>query len=393
MAAPAKNRIESIDLLKGLVMVIMALDHTRDYLHISARMYNPTDPMHTTWAIYLTRFITHFCAPAFSFLAGTSAFMVGKRKPVRELSAFLFKRGLWLIFIELTIINFAWFFDPGFHNPSLVTIWSLGISMIVLAGLVYTPRPFILAFSLLLIFGHNLLDGVRFDNPTLTVIWAILHHVQFFPLSDTYSFNVDYPAIPWIAVMSLGYWFGSFYDSSFEPRIRKGLFNIIGFAAIALFMALRFANVYGDPRPWKEYHAIAQSAMSFFDPSKYPPSLLFLLMTLGPVLVFLANSERLKGTLVNFFTTFGRVPFFYYILHIYLIHFIAMVLAQITGFGWQKMILTQWVTAVPGLNGFGFDLGTVYIIWISVIITLYPICKSFDQFKQSHKEIWWLSYL
>ena len=389
MTAPAKNRIESIDLLKGMVMVIMALDHTRDYVHVAA-MYNPTDPMHTTWALYFTRWITHFCAPAFSFLAGASAFLVGRRKTVHELSGFLFKRGLWLVFIEFTIINFAWFFDPLFHNPSLVTIWSLGVSMIVLAGLVYLPRNIILAFSLILIFGHNLFDGVRLPG---NVLWAILHHYDVFKIADGYRFNVFYPLIPWVAVMSLGYCFGALYDSSFDPAKRKKILNIIGLTTIFLFIIIRYINVYGNPRPWQQYDTTSKTLMSFLDPNKYPPSLLYLLMTLGPALIFLANSENLRGRVVNFFSTFGRVPFFYYILHIYLIHFIAMLLAQFTGYGWRSMVLTEWVSASPGLKGYGFRLWVVYLVWISVIVLLYPICKKFDRYKMGHKEKWWLSYL
>ncbi len=390
MTAPAKNRIESIDLLKGLVMVVMALDHCRDYVHSGARIFDPTDPLHTTWAIYFTRWITHFCAPVFSFLAGTSAFMVGRRKTVGELSGFLFKRGLWLVFIEFTVINFAWFFDPLFHNPSLVTIWSLGISMIVLAGLVYLPRNIILAFSLILIFGHNLFDGVRLDG---NVLWAILHRFEVFPLSDTYSFNVFYPVVPWVAVMSLGYCFGSFYDSPFDTSKRKRMLNIIGLITIALFILIRYINIYGDPTPWTHYASFGQILMSFLNPNKYPPSLLYLLMTLGPAMIFLANSENLRGRVVNFFSTFGRVPFFYYILHIYLIHFIAMMLAQYSGFGWRSMINTQWVTESPALKGYGFSLSMVYLVWISIIAALYPLCKKFDRYKIGHKEKWWLSYL
>ena len=388
--AGSPNRITSIDLLKGLVMVIMALDHTRDYLHGAARLFEPTDPMHTSWAIFFTRWVTHYCAPAFSFLAGTSAFMVGRRKTVKELSSFLLKRGLWLIFIELTVINFAWFFDPYYRNPSLVTIWSLGVSMIVLAGLVYTPRSFILGFSLLLICGHNLFDPLRLDG---NVLWAILHRYEVFDLGRGYHFNVYYPVVPWIAVMSLGYWFGSFYDSAFDPVKRKKLFTITGLSAIALFVLIRYLNVYGDPRPWKEYTTLSQTLMSFLNPSKYPPSLLYLLMTLGPALVFLAHSENLKGRVVNFFSTFGRVPFFYYILHIYLIHFVAMVMAQLSGFGWQRMICYTWVTNMPELNGYGFKLWVVYLVWIGVVLALYPLCKRFDAYKTNHKEKWWLSYL
>ena len=390
MAAPAKNRIESIDLLKGLVMVIMALDHVRDYTHYSARFFDPTNPAQTTWAIFFTRWITHFCAPTFSFLAGTSAYLVGKRKTTGELSSFLLKRGLWLVFIEFTIINFAWFFDPLFRNPSLVTIWSLGVSMILLAALVYTPRNFILAFSLILIFCHNLFDGVRLDG---NVLWAILHRFEVFKLGSAYSFNVYYPLVPWVAVMALGYWFGAFYDATYDPAKRKRLLNIIGLSAVVLFVLLRWINIYGDPMPWKPYDTTSQTVMSFLNPNKYPPSLLYLLMTLGPALIFLANSEKLKGAIVNFFSTFGRVPFFYYILHIYLIHFIAMGLAQLTGYSWQSMICATWVTNVKALNGYGFPLWVVYAVWVSVILLLYPVCKRFDAYKQSHKEIWWLSYL
>jgi uncharacterized membrane protein len=391
MTAPAKNRIESIDLLKGLVMVIMALDHSRDYIHSYSHFYDATDPIHTTWAIYFTRWITHFCAPAFSFLAGTSAFLVGRRKTVSQLSSILFTRGLWLVFIEFTIINFAWFFDPLFHNPSLVTIWSLGMSMIVLAGLVYLPRPVIWVFSLALIFGHNLFDSVQLPG---NVLWAILHHWDVYKIAEGYHFNVYYPLIPWVAVMSLGYCFGSFYDNSFDPAKRKKMLNIIGACAILLFIITRYINVYGDLRHWQHYDTVSQTLMSFLNPNKYPPSLLYLLMTLGPSLIFLANSESLKGRVVNFFSTFGRVPFFYYILHIYLIHFIALLLAQFTGFGWRSMInTTAWVTAEPALMGYGLPLWGVYLVWVSAIVMLYPVCKKFDQYKLSHKEKWWLSYL
>lgn len=390
MNSASGTRITSIDLLKGLVMVIMALDHTRDYVHGASRLFSPTDPVHTTWAIYFTRWITHYCAPAFSFLAGTSAFLVSRRKSTKELSRFLFTRGLWLVFIEFTVINFAWFFDPYFRNPSLVTIWSLGISMIVLAALVYTPRWFILTFSILLICGHNLFDGVRLDG---NVLWAILHRYEVFKLNAGYTFNVYYPVVPWIAVMSLGYWFGAFYDSAYDSEKRKKVLTITGLGFIALFMVLRLLNVYGDPTPWMSYDTLSKTLMSFLNPNKYPPSLLYLLMTLGPALIFLACSENLKGRVVNFFSTFGRVPFFYYILHIYLIHLIAMVMAQLTGFGWQKMICSTWVSNMPGLDGYGFKLWVVYLVWGGVVLALYPLCKRFDAYKMGHKEKWWLSYL
>lgn len=204
---------------------------------------------------------------------------------------------------------------------------------------------------------------------------------------------IGYPIIPWVAVMSLGYYFGSFYYSPLNNINRKKTFNIIGFSAIILFIIIRSINIYGDPLHWKHFDTITQGIISFLNPSKYPPSLLYLLLTLGGTLIFLANSEKAQGTLINFFCTFGRVPLFYYILHLYLIHILAMLAAQITGFGWQKMILPFWVTEVPDLKGYGFGLPVVYAVWLFVIAILYPICKKFDEYKMNHKEKWWLSYL
>lgn len=385
-----KYRIGSLDLLKGLAMVVMALDHTRDYFHASAFIFDPTDPTQTSLPIFFTRWITHFCAPAFCFLAGTSAFLVGLRKQKRELSAFLLKRGLWLVFIEMTIVNFAWYFDVHFNSPGLLVIWSLGISMIMLAGLIHLPRNFILIFSIALIFGHNLLDNVHVEG---SYGWAMLHEMAVFKYSDTFRFYIDYPVIPWIAVMSLGYCVGALYDKNFDASKRKKILNIIGFSAIALFFIVRGINIYGNPTKWIPYDTFSKTLISFLNPAKYPPSLLYLLMTLGPTLVFLANTENLKGRVVKFFSTFGRVPFFYYILHLYLIHILAMAAAQLTGFGWQKMILSDWIGNVPILKGYGFHLWTVYLVWITVILSLYPLCKKFDSYKASHKEKWWLSYL
>lgn len=390
MTTMTKPRIESIDLLKGLVMIIMALDHIRDYFHYSAFYFDPTDPTQTTLPIFLTRFITHFCAPTFCFLAGTSAFMVGKRKSKSELSSFLLKRGLWLVFIEMTVVNFSWYFDVHFRSPGLLVIWSLGISMIVLAAVIYLPRKFILTFSLLLILCHNLLDTIHYDG---NVLWAILHEFAFFKLTDGVEFLVGYPIIPWIAVMSLGYYFGSFYDKSYDSTKRKKLFNLVGISAIILFVIIRFINRYGDPIPWKDYGTLTKDLISFLNPSKYPPSLDYLLMTLGVAFLFLANAEKLKGKVVDFFSTFGRVPFFYYILHLYLIHLLALLFAQLSGFGWRTMILEHWVTETPRLKGYGFPLWVVYAVWVGIILLLYPLCKKFDNYKQSHKEKWWLSYL
>ena len=385
-----KTRIESIDLLKGLVMIIMALDHVREYFHYSAFFFDPTDPITTTLPIYFTRFITNFCAPAFSFLAGLSAFMVGKRKSKNELSQFLIKRGLWLIFAEIVILSFAWQFDSNFSFLGLQVIWVLGISMIFLVGLIHLPLNYLLVFSCVCIFGHNLLDTVHFDG---SMLWSFIHEQHFFPNIANRTIVFAYPILPWFAVMSLGYYFGSFYDSSIEPQRRKKIFNIIGISAWILLLILRFTNIYGNLLPREDYGNFSQNLFSFLNLTKYPPSLSFLLLTLGATLLFLANTEKLKGRIVDFFCVFGRVPFFYYIIHVYLIHLFALIAAQVTGFGWKTMILKTPVWFSPDLKGYGFSLPIVYLIWIGVIVILYPICKKFDRYKQGNKDKWWLSYL
>ena len=383
------HRIESLDLLKGLVMVLMALDHTRDYFHNAAFVFDPTDPLLTDVPLYFTRWITHLCAPAFSFLAGISAYLVGRRKSRKELSSFLLKRGLWLVVIEITVVNFSWYFDIHFSFVSLLVIWSLGISMIILAALIHLPSKMILLFSLIVIFGHNLLDYISVEK---SILWSILHERGAFVLSDEMELLIAYPIIPWVGVMSLGYYFGSFYRKDLEPQKRQRLLSQIGFLAVVLFMLVRFINLYGNPSHWKSFETLQQTLFSFFDPLKYPPSLSYLLMTLGPTLLFLAYAEKWKGKAVEFFSVFGRVPFFYYIIHIYIIHLFALFLAQMTGFGWQKMILTDWVTNSKDLVGYGLDLWLVYLIWIGVIMMLYPLCKKFGAYKLGHKEKWWLSY-
>lgn len=387
---PTSYRITSLDLLKGIVMVVMALDHIRDYFHAPAFIYDPNDPNFTSLPIFFTRWITNFCAPVFCLLAGTSAYLSGRRKSKKQLSAFLLKRGIWLVFLELTVVNFGWYFDINFHTPGLLVIWSLGISMIVLSALIHLPQKVILIFSILIIFGHNLLDNTHFPG---SYPWAFLHEESVFKYSATFRLYVAYPIIPWIAVMSLGYCFGSLYDPSFDAGKRKKWLLYIGAGSIALFLLLRGINIYGNTSPWIQYATFRQTLISFLAPAKYPPSLLYLLMTLGPALIFLAITEKYKGWLVNFFSTFGRVPFFYYILHLYLIHSLALVAAQLSGYGWQIMILPDWLGYLPGLRGYGFPLWVVYLVWVIVILVLYPLCKKFDRYKSTHKEKWWLSYL
>ncbi|REE79726.1 putative membrane protein [Lutibacter oceani] len=390
LKASIKNRIQSLDFLKGIVLILMALDHTRDFFHNDAFSINPTDPNTADWFVFITRWITHFCAPVFCFLAGISAFLISRKKTKNQLAKFLLKRGIWLIFIELTLVNFAWNFDIYFTYNELAVIWSLGMSMVLLAGIIYLPKNIILLISVILIFGHNLLDSLNFNE---SFLWSLVHQENGVNIFGGRRLYVSYPIIPWVGVMSLGFWFGALYNKTVDVKFRKKALNILGVSLIALFIILRYSNYYGDLNQWQGYNNISKTLMSFMATTKYPPSLLFLLMTLGPSFLFLANTEKLKGKVVSFFQTFGRVPFFYYILHLYLIHFLAGIMAKLTGFGWTMMVLPKWVTDMEELKGYGFNLWIVYVVWIFIILLLYPLCKKFDKYKMNNKDKKWLSYL
>jgi uncharacterized membrane protein len=387
------NRITSIDLLRGIVMIIMAIDHVRDYFHADSFLFDPTDLSQTNPMIFLTRWITHFCAPVFVFLSGTSAYLIGQRKSKKELSWFLITRGLWLILLEFTLINFAWFFDVQFKNLDLTVIWALGGSMIVLAALIYLPLRIIFALSLLIIIGHNALDNVQVSGNNFTsTIWNLLHissSVQVFSL----SFFVAYPLLSWIGVMGLGYCAGTLYIPSFSLENRKKILLISGYIAILLFIIFRTLNIYGDPKPWSVQSEASYTVLSLLNLHKYPPSLLFILMTLGPTMLFLAYSEKPLNKVGSVISTYGRVPMFYYLVHLYLIHLLAMLAAELTGFGWSSMILPIWVTDYPVLDGYGFSLAATYLICFVIVALLYPLCKWYDQYKMANKQKWWLSYL
>jgi len=271
----------------------------------------------------------------------------------------------------------------------LQVIWVLGVSMICLAGIIYLPLKYILGLSLLVIFGHNLLDGLSFDN---NPIWLLLHQRGGFNLTESVRIGAIYPLIPWFAIMSLGYYFGSYYDKSVVAAKRQKLFTWIGLGGITLFVIVRLINHYGNFHPWSSYDTTLQTLYSFFDPAKYPPSLSYTLMTIGATFLFLGTTENLKNKVTDFFSVFGKVPFFYYILHIYVIHLFALLLAYFTGFGWEPMILDVFVTRSKELVGYGVNLWLVYLIWIAIIFMLYPFCKRFSVYKTSHKEKWWLSY-
>ncbi len=389
-----RKRIYSIDLLRGLVMIIMALDHVRDYFHADAFLYDPLDLEKTNVILFFTRWITHFCAPVFVFLAGTSAFLSGQRKTKKELSLFLLKRGLWLVFIELFITNFGWNFAITFPTILFIVIWALGISMIILAALIHLPTTFILITGILLVAGHNLLDGIHFTGNNWPAFgWSLLHEPNFFTWQGRLVF-IGYPVIPWIGVMALGYCLGQLYTTDFDPNRRRKILLVISAAAIGLFILLRLTNFYGDSSPWSRQQSVFFSFLSFLNTSKYPPSLLYILMTLGPAVLFLAFTERTNHAFAKWVSVYGRVPMFYYLVHIYLIHLLAMIFSEIfTVFDWRNWILQQPLWFNDALKGYGYSLGIVYLVWLFVVIALYPLCKKYDRYKQNHKEKWWLSFL
>jgi uncharacterized membrane protein len=381
-----KSRIQSIDLLRGLVMIIMALDHVRDFFHANPNLIDPTDLTKTTVPLFLTRWITHFCAPVFMFLSGTSAYIAGQRKTKKQLSIFLLTRGLWLIFLELTIIGFGWSFQLDIHHFFLQVIWALGASMIVLSGLIWLPFNAILVIGLLLVCGHNALDNLHVQGNSIEGLgWKLLHEQGDATLGAVNIF-VMYPIMPWIGVMALGYCLGKLYSTDFDAGKRKKILTGLGLSAIALFIALRFSNLYGDHSHWSSQPIAAFTLLSFLNCTKYPPSLLYLTMTLGPALLFLAYTENIVSRFSNIIKIYGRVPMFYYLCHLYLIHLGAILLFFIQGFK-----PSDFDNGLP--NGYGVNLGMTYVVWITIIIILYFPCKWYDRYKSNHRENKWLSYL
>jgi uncharacterized membrane protein len=389
-----KNRITSIDLLRGTIMIIMALDHVRDYLYAGSFIHDPLDLTQTSGVVFFTRWITHFCAPIFMLLAGTSAFLIGQKKSKKELSVFLVKRGIWLIFLEMFVVNLGWNFNITFPMYFFITIWALGVSMILLAGFIWLPTKVILGICITIIAGHNLLDGVHVEGNTLPGFgWALVHDQRFF-MWQNHLFLVGYPIIPLMAIMPLGYCLGNWYATGYDAGKRQQNLLLAGGLCIALFVLLRYTNLYGDPVKWEVQKDAFFTFLSFLNVNKYPPSLLYLLVTLGGGLLFLSVTERLKGAVVNVISVYGRVPMFYYIIHIYIIHAIALVASALTtGQDWKIWILSKPIWFTKDLAGYGFSLPVAYLVWAVIVVALYPLCKRYDAYKQANKDKWWLSYL
>ena len=379
--AADRTRLTSIDFLRGLVMVVMALDHTRDFF--GAGGFNPRDV--TEPALFLTRWVTHFCAPTFIFLAGIAAFLYGAERKTSEVSRYLLVRGCWLVVLEFTVVRFGWSFSFNDDYLVLQVIFAIGVSMIALAALVHLPRWAIATVGLALIVGHNLFDGVKAEQfGAAAPLWNLLHQSGAFDLTLGFKLFVLYPLIPWIGVMAAGYALGPLFRLKRETRVQQ-LFAIGALITVG-FVFLRAINLYGDPGPWAVQNGVVATALSFINCEKYPPSLLYLAMTLGPALMLLALSDGVQGTIAGWITTFGRVPLFFYIAHIYLLHATAILFAWITIGG------TVSTAATHKPDGYGLGLVGIYTVWLAAVILLWPLCAWFAAIKRRRVE-WWWSYL
>lgn len=378
-------------------MVIMALDHVRDFIHRGAMSFSPTDLARTTTAIFLTRWITHFCAPVFMFTAGMSAFLWWRQKRTRkQLSVFLLTRGLWLVLLELTVMRVAYDFNFSARYPILLLVlWVLGACMVGMSVLVLLPIRVLAFLSVAVIALHNCMDGVT--APAFgggAGVWNLIHQVGAFQMAGM-TVIVGYPLVPWIAVMSAGFCFGQVFQM--QPAMRRRILFLTGAACTLLFVIVRTINGYGDPAHWSAQKSMAGTLLSFLNCTKYPPSLAFLLMTLGPALLLLSFFDRLSPKAANPLVIFGRVPLFYFILHFYAAHAVEVLLAWLR---YGRASLPFLFKPVPSMGSprqlfpanFGYDLWVVYTIWALLVLCLYPACRWFGRVK-AERQVWWLSYV
>jgi len=385
-----RGRVESIDVLRGLVMILMALDHTRDYFGTTGA--NPTDMASTTVPLFLTRWITHLCAPTFFLLTGAGGYLARGRRTTAQLSWLLLTRGLWLIVLELTVMRFALQFNIDYRVTMLLVIWALGWSMITLSGLVFLPTWAVFAFGVLMICGHDLLYPIRAVSlGSLAPIWAILHAPGIVLATPAHVIVAGYPLIPWVGVAAAGYGLGALYRTDSN---RRRILLSAGVALTLAFIVFRLLNIYGDPAPWGLQRSWRLTAVSFLNVTKYPPSLLFLLMTLGPAALLLWLLDTGTPRLLRPALTYGRVPLFYFLFHFMLIHLLAVVACYLRYGEAHWMFQSPNLAAYPFTPppGWGFSLSVVYAIWISVVALMYPLCRWYASLKARRTD-WWLSYL
>ncbi len=401
MSVPSKKvyqRLDSIDFLRGLVMVIMLLDHTREYLHADAFRFSPTDLTKTNVVLFLTRWVTHFCAPTFVFLAGTSVYLqLSRGKSRAELSRFLLTRGLWLIVLEFTLVRFTIFFNVNYSFLGLAeVIWTFGVSMIVLAALIFLPVRVVAVIGIGMIALHNLLDGINVPPATamagtpapdtLQKLWLVLHQPGIVPLfNNGTKIFVAYPLIPWLGVMAAGYSLGVVY--TWDAERRKRFLYRLGLALIILFVLIRALNIYGDPQAWESQASFAFTVLSFLNVTKYPASLLFLLLTLGTALLVLAwtDDTRKDGISSRILITFGRVPLFYFLLQMFVAHGLGVLFSLLAGKSVDYLFLNFPASATDAPPDAGFPLWVVYAAWLGGLVVLYPLCRWYGQVKQRRR--------
>jgi len=387
------KRINTIDFTRGLVMIIMALDHVRDLTHVNSVTQSPTDLLTTAPILFFTRWITYLCAPIFVFLAGTSAYISSKRKGnVATSRKFLFTRGLWLILLEFTIVNFGIFFNPAFNMFIFEVIATIGFGFIMLSLMINLSPKTIAITGLIIIFCHNLLSLIPLtQGSAIKTALSLLFNLTAIPVSSHVTFVMAYPPVPWLGIMFVGFASGKLFELPVEKR--KSLFLNIGLTAILLFISLRFANVYGDPSKWVSQKNGAYTFLSFMNITKYPPSLLFCLITLGIMFLIFAFAENLKSRYWNVVNVYGKVPMFYFLVHFYLIHCIMILVMFLQGFSWASLDFASGTYGRPKGVESGVNLFTVYLIWIGVVLVLYKPCLWFGKYKSAHKQKQkWLSY-
>lgn len=387
--APAvKKRIESIDILRGAVMLIMAIDHCRDYLQLGHP--DATNLATTTPFLFFSRWVTHFCAPTFIFLSGISACLAGTRRTKTQLFKFLITRGTWLLLLEFVVINFAMTLNVGYHLFVFQVIATIGASMILLGFLIWFPLPIIGVIGLIIFFGHNIFDHIDPGVTGKTFWWKLLVSSNgfgnYYPLTANRGIILAYALLPWTGVMLIGYMFGSLYKSSVNAGKRKNLLLASDLLLLGLFFILRYFNIYGDPVPWSVQKTTMLSIISFFNVSKYPCSLLYLCMTLGLSIIILSLTENINNSLTRILVVYGNVPLFYYVCHWYFIRVLNIITFPILGFNYKQII------AFDPPDNYGFSLGYIYLFWLLVIVVLYLPCKWYANYKKSHS-YWWLSYL
>jgi uncharacterized membrane protein len=381
-------RVASVDALRGLIMIVMALDHVRDYFHESATKFQPDALARTTTALFFTRWITHFCAPVFMFTAGLGAYLwLRNGRTKAQLSQFLWKRGLWLIFLELTALRLAMNLSLSQGFIFLTILWAIGLSMVILGFLIHLPIRPLAIFSIAVIALHNLADPIQAASlGAAAPLWNVLHQLGLINLAGA-PVLVAYPLVPWFAVMAAGYCFGPILHLAPDERRRWML--RMGAALTVAFVVIRAINVYGDPSPWN-----GATLLSFLRVTKYPPSLDFILMTLGPALMLLSIFDRVNFSRTNPLLVYGKVPLFYFLAHFYLLHALLFVLTYFryghTEFLWRPLPVGADPKTYP--PDFGYPLWAVYIVWAVVVIALYPACLWFSRLKQRRTD-WWLSYL